>query len=82
MTNEESKRGSEDKKNGVYFHQNASTATSHFTPIDSVLYYPILNVIREESKKYEYKPDTDAQVVVIDEDGTGLHDYVCFPEIG
>ena len=34
------------------------------------LYYPILNVIREESKKYEYKPDTDTQIVVIDEDGT------------
>ena len=23
------------------------------------LYYPILNIIREESKKYEYKPDTE-----------------------
>ena len=33
------------------------------------LYYPILNIIREESKKYEYKPDTDQHIVVIDEDG-------------
>ena len=43
------------------------------------LYYPILNVIREESKKtkkqnkeskkYEYKPDTEQNIVVIDEDG-------------
>lgn len=33
------------------------------------LYYPILNVIREESKRYEYKPNTEQNVVVIDEDG-------------
>ena len=33
------------------------------------LYYPILNIIREESKKYEYKPGTDQHIVVIDEDG-------------
>lgn len=31
------------------------------------VYYPILNIIREESKRYEYKPDTDVNVVVIDE---------------
>ena len=33
------------------------------------LYYPIINVIREESKHYEYKPDTGQNIVVIDEDG-------------
>ncbi len=33
------------------------------------LYYPILNIIREESKKYEYKPNKDQNIVVIDEDG-------------
>lgn len=33
------------------------------------LYYPILNVIREESKRYEYKPNTDQHIIVIDEDG-------------
>lgn len=33
------------------------------------LYYPILNVIREESKRYEYKPDIQQNIVVIDEDG-------------
>ena len=33
------------------------------------LYYPILNIIREEAKKYEYKPDSDKNIVVIDEDG-------------
>lgn len=33
------------------------------------LYYPILNIIREESKKYEYKPNTDQHIVVVDEDG-------------
>lgn len=33
------------------------------------LYYPILNVIREESKRYEYKPDIRQHVVVIDENG-------------
>ena len=33
------------------------------------LYYPILNIIREESKRYEYKPDTQQNIVVIDEDG-------------
>ncbi|MCF0186285.1 MAG: HpaII family restriction endonuclease [Bacteroidaceae bacterium] len=33
------------------------------------LYYPILNIIREESKRYEYRPNTDQHIVVIDEDG-------------
>lgn len=33
------------------------------------LYYPILNIIREESKKYEYKPDANKNIVVVDEDG-------------
>lgn len=33
------------------------------------LYYPILNIIREESKRYEYKPNTDKKIVVVDEDG-------------
>ena len=35
-------------------------------------YYPILNIIREESKRYEYRPNTDQHIVVIDEDG---HEY-------
>ena len=35
-------------------------------------YYPILNIIREESKRYEYRPHTDQHIVVIDEDG---HEY-------
>lgn len=34
------------------------------------IYYPIINIIREESKKYEYKPNTEQNIVVIDEDGT------------
>lgn len=33
------------------------------------LYYPILNIIREESKRYEYKPNAGKNIVVIDEDG-------------
>lgn len=33
------------------------------------LYYPILNILREESKRYEYKPDINKNIVVIDEDG-------------
>lgn len=33
------------------------------------LYYPILNIIREESKTYEYKPNIEQNVVVVDEDG-------------
>lgn len=33
------------------------------------LYYPILNIIREESKRYEYKPQIEQNIVVIDEDG-------------
>lgn len=33
------------------------------------LYYPILNIIREESKRYEYRPNADQHIVVIDEDG-------------
>ena len=36
------------------------------------LYYPILNIIREESKRYEYKPNQDQHIVVIDEEG---HEY-------
>ena len=33
------------------------------------LYYPIINIIREESKRYEYKPNQEHHIVVIDEDG-------------
>ena len=33
------------------------------------LYYPILNIIREESKRYEYRPNADQHIVVVDEDG-------------
>ena len=33
------------------------------------LFYPILNIIRKESKSYEYRPDLDQHIVVIDEDG-------------
>lgn len=33
------------------------------------LYYPIINIIREESKKYEYHPNVEQNIVVIDEDG-------------
>ncbi len=33
------------------------------------LYYPILNIIRMESKKYEYKPDVEHDIVVVDENG-------------
>ncbi len=33
------------------------------------LYYPILNIIREESKRYEYKPDKQKNIVIIDEEG-------------
>lgn len=33
------------------------------------LYYPIISVIREEGKRYEYKPLEEKNIVVIDEDG-------------
>lgn len=33
------------------------------------IYYPIINIIREESKRYEYQPDVSQNIVVIDEDG-------------
>ncbi|WP_407403572.1 HpaII family restriction endonuclease [Sodaliphilus sp.] len=33
------------------------------------LYYAILNIIREESKRYEYRPNADQHIVVVDEDG-------------
>lgn len=36
------------------------------------LYYPILNVIRQESSLYEYKPDTDQAIVIISEDGNEI----------
>lgn len=31
------------------------------------LYYPILNIIREEGKLYEYKPQVEQNIVVVDE---------------
>lgn len=33
------------------------------------LYYPILNIIREESKRYEYQPNVKQNIVVVSEDG-------------
>ena len=33
------------------------------------LYYPIISVIREESKRYVYSPNVKQHIVVIDEDG-------------
>ena len=33
------------------------------------LYYPILNIIREESRKYEYKPNVKQNIVIVSEDG-------------
>lgn len=33
------------------------------------LYYPILSIIREESKRYEYKPKVEQNIVIIDENG-------------
>lgn len=33
------------------------------------LYYPIINIIREESKKYEYQPNTSQHIVIINENG-------------
>ena len=36
------------------------------------LYYPILNVIRQESKLYEYKPDVNKNIVIIDGDGAEI----------
>ncbi len=47
---------------------------AHLNKMD--LYYPILNVIREESKRYEYKPNTQKNIVVIDEDG---NEFTRFP---
>ena len=34
------------------------------------IYYPILNIIRQESKRYEYKPNKEQHIVIIDENGT------------
>lgn len=33
------------------------------------VYYPILNIIREESKRYEYKPDVRQSIVIVSENG-------------
>lgn len=33
------------------------------------LYYPIIDIIREESKRYDYKPNQKRNVVIISEDG-------------
>lgn len=40
------------------------------------LFYPILNIIREERKRYEYRPIADQHLVVISEDG---QEYARFP---
>ena len=40
------------------------------------IYYPIIDIIRQESKKYEYKPDVSRNIVIIDEDGV---EYARFP---
>lgn len=40
------------------------------------LYYPILNIIREESNRYEYKPNTEQSIVVINENG---EEYIRIP---
>ena len=39
------------------------------------LYYPILNIIRQENARYEYKPNPEANIVVIDEDGGWIGDW-------
>ncbi|MBR3958983.1 MAG: HpaII family restriction endonuclease [Bacteroidales bacterium] len=36
------------------------------------LYYPIISIIREESKRHEYKPNQEQHIVVINEEG---HEY-------
>lgn len=33
------------------------------------VYYPILDIIREESMRYDYRPNEEQDIVVIDEDG-------------
>ena len=33
------------------------------------IFYPIINIIREESNKFEYKPDVSRNIVVIDDNG-------------
>jgi type II restriction enzyme len=40
------------------------------------LYYPIINIIREESKRYEYMPNSERKVVVVNEDG---EEFACIP---
>ena len=40
------------------------------------LYYPIVNIIREESKRYEYMPNSQQRVVVVNEDG---EEFACIP---
>ena len=40
------------------------------------LYYPIINIIREESKRYEYMPNSEQRVVVVNEDG---EEFACIP---
>lgn len=40
------------------------------------LYYPILNIIRNETKKYEYKPNAEHHIVVIVENGS---EYISIP---
>ncbi|MCQ2350878.1 MAG: HpaII family restriction endonuclease [Paludibacteraceae bacterium] len=40
------------------------------------LFYPILNIIRQEQVLYEYKPNRDRKIVIINEDG---HKYASIP---
>ena len=36
------------------------------------VYYPIIDIIRQESKRFDYRPDDTRQIVVIDQEGTRL----------
>lgn len=40
------------------------------------VYYPIINIVREESRKFEYKPDSVHNIVVVDANGK---EYVRIP---
>ncbi len=36
------------------------------------IFYPIISIIREESERHEYRPDTNTNVVIVNQNGHAL----------
>ena len=41
-------------------------------PVKADIYYPVIDIIRQEARRYDYLPDSGRQIVVINEEGDEL----------